>query len=422
VSGRGLAATLSHWPFAFLILLIVVLRGVATWRALNTTFSPEDFSVYYCAGLTLRHGGNPYRTPMAPLAKSLGLEKGYIAQTNDPTPFLLCFAPLTLLSPHQAYWAWQAISAVALLAAVFLLFWPAYSGLSGPTALTLAGFAVLFPPVGNNFALAQSKTFVLLAMVAMMRCLQRNRGGFAGLMLAVAGLLRIFPLVMGGYLVLMRRWRVVAYTIGAIAAGAVATVAIAGVVNSLSFFTAAGALSSERWLSEPSNISVAAFISRIFWSMSGNPPSASLEIARRATVLAADLVVMYFVVKATLSMGLEDLDGRIFSLWIVASVMVSPTAWFHYLLLMLIPFAQMASAAFRGTVSARTIWMAVACYLLIGLTGDLLALVAHNWELVEKIREVESLCLLIAFVAVYWFATDLPQKPLGIKTQSAAGI
>ncbi|HUY18056.1 MAG TPA: glycosyltransferase family 87 protein [Candidatus Binataceae bacterium] len=415
VSGHGFGAALHRWPIAILIFVLAVLRVGVLGRTLSASFNPVDFSMYYCAGLTLRHGENPYRTEMAPLAKRLGLEKGYTVQTNDPPSFLLAFEPLTLLSPHQAYWAWQAVSAAAFAASLFLLLWPGYSGLGGPMALALAGFAILFPPVGNNFVIAQSKMLVLLPLVAMMRFMERKRDGLAGLMLAVAVLLRVFPLLLGGYLVLTRRWRVLGYTIAATLAGAIVTMAIMGVGTSLSFFTAVGSLSSERWLSTTSNISLMAFVSRIVWSLFGSAPGPLVEFVRRASVISVDLVVMYLVVRATLSAGRDDREWRVFSLWIVASVMLSPTAWFHYLLLMLIPFVQMACAANRGAVRSRTLWMAVGCYLAIGLTSDVLRLLSQHPQLIEKFREAESVSLLIAFVAVYWFAVDLPDRPLSTK-------
>jgi hypothetical protein len=123
-------------------------------------------------------------------------------------------------------------------------------------------------------------------------------------------------------------------------------------------------------------------------------------------VRAADLVVLYFVIKATPFDSGEDRDWRVLCLWIVAAVMLSPTAWFHYLLLTLIAFAQMASAARRGWVSERALWMAVGTYLVAGVIGIVLLMAAPESKIFDVTRQFEFLCLLMAFVAAYWFAAD----------------
>jgi hypothetical protein len=355
--------------------------------------------------LVLRHGQNPYTTDLLPIAKQLGLEKGYILHANDPPTFLITFEPLTLLSVHRAYWAWQAINLAAFAMSLILLFAPRYSGLSRPTALSLAALAILYPPVGNNLALAQSKLILLFLLAAMIRCMERGRDAVAGLMLAAASLLRLFPLLLVLYLLLRRRWRMLAYTIAGITIGALLTVVVAGVSITQGFFASISLLTSQTWLSSNSNISLEAFVSRTFWDLLGNS-GGQLDLVRRICVRVADIVVLYFVVKATPLDSTQDQDWRVLSLWIVASVMLSPTAWFHYLLLMLIAVAQIASAARRGRISDRALWMAIGSYLMTGAVGIVLGIAAPDSKLFDVTRQFEFLCLLMFFVAAYWFALD----------------
>ena len=170
-------------------------------------FTPEDFSVYYASGFLLRHGVNPYGADLAATAHRLGLETGYISQATDPPTFLLAFEPLTLMGIHRAYWVWQGINLTAFAGALVLLFAPRFSNLPKHLALTLAGLAMIYAPVGNNFAIAQNKVIVLFLLAAMMRCLERKHEGWAGIFLAIAGLMRVFPLLLGFYLILTKRWR-----------------------------------------------------------------------------------------------------------------------------------------------------------------------------------------------------------------------
>jgi Glycosyltransferase family 87 len=238
--------------------------------------------------------------------------------------------------------------------------------------------------------------------------MERGRDAAAGMMLAAATLLRLFPLLLVFYLVLRRRWRVLAWTIAGITIGILITVAIAGVATSRSFFPSISLLRSQTWLSSNSNISLEAFISRTFWDLFGTS-GASLDLARRICVRAADLMVLCFVIKATTFDSGEDRNWRVLCLWIVAAVMLSPTAWFHYLLLMLIVFAQMASAARRGWVSDRSLGMAVGSYLVAGAIGVVLLTAAPESKVFDVTRQFEFLCLLMVFVAAYWFAADRPR-------------
>jgi hypothetical protein len=123
-------------------------------------------------------------------------------------------------------------------------------------------------------------------------------------------------------------------------------------------------------------------------------------------VRGADLVVLYFVVRATPRDASEDRNWRALSLWIAVSAMLSPTAWFHYLLLTLIPFAQMAGAAAQGSIRMRALWMAAASYLLAGIIGSAEGVPVINLTLFHMLREFQFLCLLTAVVAAYWFAAD----------------
>lgn len=406
ISGRGLAKVLSRPWLAILIFSIAILKVVSVWMHLERSFSPQDFSVYYCEGLLLLHSENPYTADLPTLAKSLGLEKGYVAHANNPPSFIALCAPLPLMSPHHAYWTWQAINVAAFAACIFLLLAPRYSGLDAYTALSLAAFAILFPPVGNNFALAQSKILLLLLLVAMLRCMHRGRDGAAGILLAAAGLLWVFPLLLGGYVILRRRWRMLAYLIAGLAIGGIATLAIMGIATSLSFFNSLDYLTSRTWISSDSNLSLESIISRIVWYLSANASGDGVEIVRRVCVRGADLVVLYFVIRATPLDAREDRTWRALSLWIAVSMMLSPTAWFHYLLLMLFPFAQMAGAAAQQAVRMRALWMAAASYLLAGIIGSTQKAIGVNPHLFHMLRGTEVLCLLTAVMAVYWFASD----------------
>ena len=86
-----------------------------------------------------------------------------------------------------------------------------------------------------------------------------------------------------------------------------------------------------------------------------------------------------------------------------ASVALSPTAWFHYLVLMLIPIAQMAKAATHNAVPARCLALVAGSYILTGLIGD----AARTFPgYVDAIKQLEFVCMAMVIVACYWFSTS----------------
>ena len=66
--------------------------------------------------------------------------------------------------------------------------------------------------------------------------MKRGHDPMAGGALAVATLLRAFPIAIAGYLILQLRWRALAYLAASLAIGLLLTAAFSGVHNTLSFF------------------------------------------------------------------------------------------------------------------------------------------------------------------------------------------
>jgi hypothetical protein len=125
--------------------------------------------------------------------------------------------------------------------------------------------------------------------------------------------------------------------------------------------------------------------------------------------VAAQLGLIALTVKATAkSRDNADPDWRAFSLWVVTAVLIAPTAWVHYLVLMLIPFIMMSIAAGRGRANHRAIWMAVASFMLIALsTSGRTAFGAHPHGILPiMVAECSFVSLLMVYISAYWFASD----------------
>jgi hypothetical protein len=369
----------------------------------------EDFAVFYLSALELRADIDPYATSFVPLEKRLGMNTHSIERGTHPQTFLALFEPLTLLPLRTAYWTWMALNFVALIAALVLLL-GRRELLDPRAALALGALAFWYAPVFLHFWFGQSNILILLMLVLMMRCMERGNSAGAGLIFALAGLIRVFPLPIAAYLLLTRRWRVLAYTAIGLAIGAAATLFFVGTSHSLNFFYAVPQYFN-RYLgmATPWNIAVGAFISRIFYWIWGPQLGPTLGHLRAAAIICADLSVLALGARATLIRDIaDDPDWRVFSLWVVTSLMLSPTLWLLNLVLLLLPFIQLVLAFSHSRASRHALDMALVSVLLayVALASYLLDFIGIYPLLKTSLEECGFGALLAAYVATYWFATD----------------
>ena len=396
------------WICALLMLTGTLTRMPGQWHR-------RDFSNYYESAWALRNGIDPYSSYLAPVGARLGLETGGLLHASETPPFLLCFEPLTLVPPRAAFWTWSAINFAALAIAMYLLL--AYRpGLSTRTAWLLAGLILMSAPVTVNLYWGQSQLIVLALMAAAMRSMEHKRDGAAGLLIAAAALLRAYPLLLVGYLLITRRWRALAFATAGIAAGVLVTVAALGLTQVLSFVHGAIWLTDYSVVNRVDNLSLGPFVSRTFWTLTGTAAGSSTDWIRRAAIAVADVLLFAVTIRATLlESNRGDPDWRIYSLWIATAIMLSPVAWHHYLLLLIIPFVQLVASASRGRSSSRAIWMAAFAYALsavsLRISNRFLVPPPTAFQLdfpwiVHTIEETSFGALLTGYIAAYWFATD----------------
>jgi len=264
-----------------------------------------------------------------------------------------------------------------------------------------------------------------------MRAMERDREGAAGLLIAIAGLLRAYPLLLVGYFIFRRKWRAVIFATPGIAAGGFATVAILGFPQTLSFVHAVLWLTDYSTVKRVDNLSLGPFVSRMCWFLTNNSPGSSADWIRRAAILTADVVVLGVTIRATLAdENRGDPDWRVYSLWIATALMLTPVGWHHYLVLLAIPFVQMVASASEGRSSSRAIWMAAASYLLSAISlrvfNRLLVPPPTAFQLAlpllaRALEETSFIALLTGYIAAYWFATDHVRVPVTEVAPASAG-
>jgi hypothetical protein len=221
---------------------------------------------------------------------------------------------------------------------------------------------------------------------------------------------------MFGYFLLRRKWRALEFAIAGAIVGALIPVAFFGFARCIDWVYGAAWVSNHERMIFPFVISIAPFVSRMYWALLG--PTAS-DILRHAAIFTADAIVFCLTVWVTVAgSNRRDDNFRIYSLWIVMMILVSPIAWHHYLVLLVIPFVQMTIAAVQHRGSSRALWMAAASYVVASVSVPLTYnLLAHPGafqrafpSLSAPLMETGFFTLLTAYIATYWFAVDLPAE------------
>jgi len=370
-----------------------------------------DFSHYYLSALALRQGANPYLIDLNSVPGAAGMELGLINHASYPPTFLLCFEPFTLMPPVPAYWTWFGLNLAALTVALAMLL-GGRSEIDFVTGASLVALAILYPPLSNHFKFAQTQIVILLLLVVAMRALASGNDPLAGLILAFAGLLKVFPLVMAGYLIVGRRWRALGWMIAGLVAGGCLTLALVGVKRSFSFIGQASFLTSLHWYDQAANLSVSATVSQVFWYTFGNSLSWPLDLLRHTASAATEFGLLALTIRATASRAErgQDPDSSAFALWVVAMILLAPTAWLHYLVLLFIPFAQITIAVCGERASRRTVRMMIASYIIIIVGMLTLGAFESSFseQLVIAFRELAFVSLVMAYIATYWFVRDAP--------------
>jgi len=367
-----------------------------------------DFSLYYLGSYAQSHGINPYTANLASLAHRLGVQSGLGTENFDPPSMVTAMEPFTWMSRDGGLLDWFAINVVALAVAFYLLIGRYFSAHRRSASAFLA-LALIYPPLGIHFYYAQSQIVALLLLVLIMRSMERDRQPAVGVAFALLSVLRTYPMTLGGYFLIRRNWRTLLFAALAVMTCLSLTIFFAGVEPWRSFFRQANVSTMDDYSNSPSNVALVHTVLRLLTLVASEGPTFRVQVARLVTVTFTNLAFVMLSVKVTAERWERpDEDSRVYSLWVVAMLMVSPVTWVHSLILLILPFAQLTIASIEGRASRRAMWMAVASYAMITI--------AFGWhksvgsfdtnQLSSWVAELSPLSLIVAYVSIYWFVTD----------------
>lgn len=231
-----------------------------------------------------------------------------------PPPFVLLAAPFSLSGFAAGTWLWIGFLLVCWLVGTAIL--PV-----GPTArwLTFLLGAIGWPLI-FGVRIGQVTPVLYLVFAGAWRSL--DRPGLLGSSVAIGGMLKLQPALLGVWLLARREWRAAAIAV----AGAFAIAALAAIAGLSDWF---GFLTVLRATTNAVDISVNMAIGATLHSLGLDRGTAAL-IQAANTVIIVGLVIVAGV-------RLPRTPG--FLVAVVATQLISPIVWAHYALLLLLPVA-----------------------------------------------------------------------------------
>ena len=326
--------------------LMVLVGAISTWLGRSPGWG-YDFHAYYDAALRFLRVGSPYQAetlsgPFRPGPFGLYLYSPVLAAL---------FVPLTWLGEQGAILVWLGLRVAALVLTCGLM--------PIPRQLRLAvfGVAAMSAPVLYDLDLGNVSLLVTLAAVLVWRWLDRPLGGIA---LAASLVVRPVMAVIAGWWLLRGVWRPAVAT--AIAFGAMVLVSLVWLRLDLWF----------SWLTVLRNVSDVTGVYR-----NSDLGSAVLMLGGPAGLAQVALFAGYAVAIGAVLLSLRRDRELSYVVTLMATLLLSPLLWDHYLTNLLVPAAFLASRGkWWGLALPLLAWLPLAVLPLIALAGLILPFLA----------------------------------------------
>jgi hypothetical protein len=317
----------------YLAVLLLIIGCFATGMRLfrdRDRYKRQDFNRYYADASLLRGGGNPWRTFGLPQPKDIEQSR----QVGYPPAFSLMFSPLCRLRRATAHRIWEALQIIALISALTIVLREIAPTANNNFKRFAFAFAFLFPPLHSSLHWGQPTSLLLLLLVGSWACARRGWDILAGMLLATATLLKIFPWIIAGYFLVLRRWRVLASSVIFVAAVSFCLLAFYGIDRNLDFLR--GLWVSMIWLDRRRNLSIIGNLHAFVVAMSADGRTADLHLLGLLITLSyLSIVGVSGILTCRQPDEPAEISGLCWSLWVMSSILLSPVAWDHYLVLLI---------------------------------------------------------------------------------------
>jgi glycosyl transferase family 87 len=348
---------------AFLTLAVALSSGSTPWiHALSGAFRPPDFAADIAAVRAVAAGSHPF-TPdfKAQHAQAMGVavEEGYPFFPHPPSAVLL-FRPLASLSLSAAALIWFAVSLWLLFILARVLVETATgtygdrdeTRVRGSAVLGAFALLLLWPPVLYNLEKGQLSILLAVLIAMTWRSLLQKRLSLSGVWLGAATAVKVFPLLLGGYL-LVRAPRALAYLVASAGLFTVGALAWMG-LDALPAYLQHSSDNLSYWQTWPAvSYSLYGAAARLFIGGRWAEPIVYAPAIARSLVAGMSLCLIACATIVTWRGSSSDgREGARFAAWATLLVLLNPLAMGHNGVLLALPIVLLV----RELVRDRRMW------------------------------------------------------------------
>jgi hypothetical protein len=302
-------------------------------HAVSHRYDQFDFRIFYAWGADYLSGGDPWTD-----------RRGVMGGCNYTPVFVAMFSMLARLDRKTAFWVWQAAQLLCLLTAVVLLARANAPPLGIAPTLIVLSLVLLSRPLMGVLVWSNISPILLVLLSATWVCAGRQRPALAGLWLALATLLKLYPAVAAGYFLFGRRWRALGWTMGFFVAGVLLT----NPVHWIELMTQNLPI-AYHVKGGSGGLTVLTFVRRTVSFFTGIRIVDEPLLAVLGFTVLIDLALVVIAAMATITGRTRvDLDGLLFGLWIALALLMSPLGWEHDTVLLLPAYLFGLYAAWDG--------------------------------------------------------------------------
>jgi Glycosyltransferase family 87 len=349
-SSGGESAARRHLLIALAIVLMAFGAKTTFSRihADSPRYQHHDFDWYYTWGAEYSAGEALWTPAVASGEVRPGLAR---MPYCNYTPFAVkTMAWLARLPQQTAHIIWLYLQAASLMLAIWLLARSFEPALNLPATLVIISLGLFSQSFRQLLFYSQFASLLLLGVAGAWLAMRRRQPAIAGFCLAFVTLLKLYPGILAGYLIMRRRWRELGWMTAFFACGFVAT----NVKDWIAFarFVASPSRPLEHILTGPMMTSRASLWSSAHsatsWLNYGGSSSPAAVLLFSSVVGAGVLTVLIMTTLHTIDSD-PKMDGLVFGLWIASGLIFSPLSWMHEFPL-LIPAYMFAGALGYETI------------------------------------------------------------------------
>lgn len=325
--------------------IVLVILGVISWLFFCTSYLNRrvDFMQDYYAVQAWRNGASIYGEEV--VTRAVG-ERG-IGFANFHPPFsIMLFIPLGFFSYTTAYISYSLLALLihSLICSLIV------RGLTGSNLLFLPVLGLsLLTPILNETA-TQGNTSILMAggLILAWRLLLSGRERSAGHILALCGLLKMFPLIFGVFLLVTRRWKALTSYICTLVSCILLTLLVIGHEDVTHYLMERMGENVGEYGFHGGNLGFSGVVRPflIYNPVNVIMPVVHAPMLASFIVSALTLLLGYTLVKAGMRLGkVPGAFTLLFSFYLTGMLLVSPIVWQHSLEVLLLPFLYLLLSA-----------------------------------------------------------------------------